>query len=102
MLDLFNNQVVSVDISRDHGFLTGMGIKPGNAGLNGAEATSGTYTGQLGGSGTYKIACPLPTQGAGPRGQTLIEQCPTKDPNINLVHAINQPAPEGAPATRQA
>ena len=36
MLDLFNNQVVSVDIDRDHGFLDGMGINPGNAKLNGA------------------------------------------------------------------
>ena len=30
MLDLFNNQVVSVDIERDHGFLEGMGIDPGS------------------------------------------------------------------------
>ncbi len=102
MLDLFNNQVVSVDISRDHGFLTGMGIKPGNAGLNGAEATSGTYTGQLGGSGTYKIACQLPTQGAVPGGQTSMEQCLTKDPNINVVYAINEPAAEGAGAALKA
>src|SRR6266851_3201812 len=102
MLDLFNNQVVSVDISRDHGFLTGMGIKPGNAGLNGAEATSGTYTGQLGGSGTYKIACQLPTQGAVPGGQTSMEQCLTKDPNINVVYAINEPAAEGAGPALQA
>src|SRR3954454_13314404 len=28
MLDLFNNQVVSVDIQRAHGFLEGMGISP--------------------------------------------------------------------------
>ena len=41
MLDLFNNQVVSVDISRDHGFLTGMGIPLGKKGLNGAEPKSG-------------------------------------------------------------
>ncbi len=102
MLDLFNNQVVSVDISRDHGFLTGMGIKPGNAGINGAEATSGTYTGQLGGSGTYKIACQLPTQGAVPGGQTSMEQCLTKDPNINVVYAINEPAAEGAGAALKA
>ena len=29
MLDLFNNQVVSVDVDRDHGFLEGMGIPVG-------------------------------------------------------------------------
>jgi fructose transport system substrate-binding protein len=102
MLDLFNNQVVSVDISRDHGFLTGMGIPVGNAGLNGSEPKSGTYKGQLGGSGTYKIACQLPTQGAVPQGQTSMEQCLTADPNINVVYAINEPAAEGAGAALKA
>ena len=28
MLDLYNNQIVSVDVNRDHGFLEGMGINP--------------------------------------------------------------------------
>jgi fructose transport system substrate-binding protein len=102
MLDLFNNQVVSVDISRDHGFLTGMGIPVGNNGLNGAEAKSGQYKGQLGGSGSYKIACQLPTQGAVPGGQTSMEQCLSKDPNINVVYAINEPAAEGAGAALKA
>ncbi len=102
MLDLFNNQVVSVDISRDHGFLTGMGIAVGNAGLNGGEPKSGTYKGQLGGSGSYKIACQLPTQGAVPGGQTSMEQCLAKDPNINVVYAINEPAAEGAGAALKA
>ncbi len=102
MLDLFNNQVVSVDINRDHGFLTGMGIPVGNAGLNGSEPKSGTYKGQLGGTGTYKIACQLPTQGAVPGGQTSMEQCLSKDPNINVVYAINEPAAEGAGAALQA
>ena len=102
MLDLFNNQVVSVDTSRDHGFLTGMGIAVGNQGLNGGEPKSGTYKGQLGGSGTYKIACQLPSQGAVPGGQTAMEQCLSKDPNINVVYAINEPAAEGAGAALKA
>src|SRR6266566_373043 len=102
MLDLFNNQVVSVDIARDHGFLTGMGIPPGSQGLNGAGPKSGQYKGQLGGSGSYKIACPLPTQGAVPGGQTAMEQCLSKDPNINVVYAINEPAAEGAGAALKA
>jgi fructose transport system substrate-binding protein len=102
MLDLFNNQVVSVDIDRDHGFLSGLGIPVGNNGLNGAEPTSGSYKGQLGGSGTYKIACQLPTQGAVPGGQTAMEQCLSKDPNINVVYAINEPAAEGAGAALKA
>jgi fructose transport system substrate-binding protein len=102
MLDLFNNQVVTVDIDRDHGFLTGMGISPGSAGLNGSEAKSGTYKGQLGGSGSYKISCQLPTQGAVPGGQSAMETCLSKDPNINVVYAINEPAAEGAAAALKA
>jgi len=102
MLDLSNTQVISVDTSRDHGFLTGMGIALGNQGLNGAEPKSGTYKGQLGGTGSYKIACQLPTQGAVPGGQTAMEQCLSKDPNINVVYAINEPAAEGAGAALKA
>ncbi len=102
MLDLSNTQVISVDTSRDHGFLTGMGIKLGNQGLNGAEPKSGTYKGQLGGGGSYKIACQLPSQGAVPGGQTAMEQCLSKDPNINVVYAINEPAAEGAGAALKA
>jgi fructose transport system substrate-binding protein len=102
MLDLSNTQVISVDTSRDHGFLAGMGIAAGNANLNGSEPKSGNYKGQLGGSGTYKIACQLPTQGAVPGGQTAMEQCLSKDPNINVVYAINEPAAEGAGAALKA
>jgi fructose transport system substrate-binding protein len=94
MLDLFNNQVVSVDVDRDHGFLEGMGIPVGNANINGKEPTSGHYTGGKG--GTYKISCQLPTQGAIPTGKSAMQTCLQKDPNINLVYAINEPAAEGA------
>jgi fructose transport system substrate-binding protein len=94
MLDLFNNQVVSVDVDRDHGFLEGMGIAVGNPNIDGKEATSGHYTGGKGGS--YKIACQLPTQGAIPTGKSAMQTCLQKDPNINLVYAINEPAAEGA------
>jgi fructose transport system substrate-binding protein len=94
MLDLFNNQVVSVDVDRDHGFLEGMGIPVGDPNINGKEATSGHYSGGKGGS--YKIACQLPTQGAIPTGKSAMQTCLQKDPNINLVYAINEPAAEGA------
>ncbi len=96
LLDLFNNQVVSVDIDRDHGFLEGMGIPVGNPNLNGKEPKSGTYHGLKGGSGKYKISCQLPTQGAIPTGKSAMQTCLQKDPNINLVYAINEPAAEGA------
>ena len=91
MLDLFNNQVVSVDIQRDHGFLTGMGINPGSTTQNGKEATSGKYSG-----GDYTIACHQPTQGAIDGGRTAMETCLSKNSNINVVYAINEPAAEGA------
>jgi fructose transport system substrate-binding protein len=94
LLDLFNNQVVSVDVDRDHGFLEGMGIPVGDPGINGKEPTSGHYTGGKGGS--YKISCQLPTQGAIPTGKSAMQTCLQKDPSINLVYAINEPAAEGA------
>jgi fructose transport system substrate-binding protein len=91
MLDLFNNQVLSVDIQRDHGFLEGMGINPGSTSQNGQEATSGSYTG-----GTYTIACHQPTQGAIDGGRTAMENCLSAHPDINVVYTINEPAGEGA------
>src|ERR1700712_5433385 len=51
MLDLYNDQVASVDIQRDHGFLEGMGIDPGSKTENGKEAGTGHYSG-----GDYQIA----------------------------------------------
>ena len=94
LLDLFNNQVVSVDVDRDHGFLEGMGIPVGSPSINGKEPTSGKYTGGKG--GTYKIACQEPTQGAIPTGKSAMQNCLQKDPNINVVYAINEPAAQGA------
>ena len=91
MLDLFNNQVVSVDIQRDHGFLEGMGITPGSTTQNGQEAKSGSYSG-----GSYTIACHQPTQGAIDGGRTAMENCLSANPNINVVYAINEPAAQGA------
>lgn len=91
MLDLFNNQVVSVDIDRDHGFLQGMGIDPGSTTENGKEAKSGKYSG-----GTYTIACHQPTTGAIDGGRTAMENCLSANPRINVVYAINEPAGQGA------
>ncbi|UQX87743.1 substrate-binding domain-containing protein [Jatrophihabitans telluris] len=90
MLDLFNNQVVSVDIQRDHGFLEGLGINPNSTTQNGKEAPSGSYSG-----GEYQIACHQPTQGAIDGGRTAMENCLSANPNINVVYAINEPAAEG-------
>lgn len=92
MLDLFDNQVVSVDINRDHGFLMGMGIDPGSQTQNGKEAKSGTYAG----GGQYEVVCHNATQGAIAGGRTAMENCLSANPNINVVYSINEPAGEGA------
>jgi fructose transport system substrate-binding protein len=91
MLDLFNNQVVSVDIQRDHGFLEGLGIDPASKTENGKEAKTGKYSG-----GDYQVACHQPTQGAEDGGRTAMENCLSANPNINVVYSINEPAGRGA------
>jgi len=94
MLDDLANQVITVDVDRDHGFLQGMGIPVGDPKVNGKEPKSGKYTSGKGGS--YKIACQQPTNGSVTGGQTAMETCLSKDGNINLVYAINEPAAQGA------
>ena len=100
MLDLYDDQVVSVDIERDHGFLAGMGIDPGSKTLNAKEKRSGSYTGGKG--GTYQIACHQATQGAVDGGRRAMEQCLSRNPDINVVYTINEPAGEGAYAALKA
>jgi fructose transport system substrate-binding protein len=100
MLDLYDDQVVSVDVDRDHGFLTGMGIDPGSKTLNAKESKKGKYTGGKGGS--YVIACHQATQGAVDGGRKAMEQCLSRNPDINLVYTINEPAGEGAYAALKA
>ncbi|MBX6372272.1 MAG: substrate-binding domain-containing protein [Acidothermus sp.] len=94
MLDDLANQVITVDVDRDHGFLQGMGIPVGNPNMNGQEPKSGHYTGGKGGN--YKIACQLPTNGSATGGLSAMETCLSKDPNINVVYTINEPAAKGA------
>ena len=100
MLDLYDDQVVSVDIDRDHGFLTGMGIDPGSKTLNAKEKRTGSYKGGKGGS--YQIACHQATQGAVDGGRKAMEQCLSRNPDINVVYTINEPAGEGAYAALKA
>jgi fructose transport system substrate-binding protein len=97
MLDLFNTQVVSVDIQRDHGFLEGMGIDPGSKTQNGQEAKTGKYS-----KGDYEVVCHQPTQGDIPHGKTAMETCLSKNPDINVVYTINEPAADGAYQALQA
>ncbi|WP_426503733.1 substrate-binding domain-containing protein [Dactylosporangium sp. McL0621] len=95
LLDLFNDKIVSVDYNRDQGFLAGMGIDAKDKKRNGDEAKTGSYT-SAGGNGTYTIACNEPTNGAEDGGRTAMERCLTKNPGINVVYTINEPAAVGA------
>jgi fructose transport system substrate-binding protein len=92
MLDLFNDSVVSVDTGRDQGFLNGMGIleKEDKSG-NGKEPATGKYSG-----GDYEVVCHEPTNGAVDGGKTAMETCLAKNPDINVVYTINEPAAQGA------
>jgi fructose transport system substrate-binding protein len=94
MLDLFNDKVVSVDVNRDQGFLTGMGIDTKDKGKNGDEDKSGKYTGGKGGN--FTIVCNEPTQGAQDTGKAAMENCLAKSKSINVVYTINEPAAAGA------
>ncbi len=91
MLDLFNDKIVSVDYDRDQGFLTGMGIDTKDKKKNGDEDATGSYDG-----GDYEIVCNEPTTGAEDGGRTAMENCLTKNKNINVVYTINEPAAVGA------
>ncbi len=65
---------ISVGILRHNGFLQGFGIKEGDP----------------------SIACSQDTQGDQAKGQTAMENCLQKAPDINLVYTINEPAALGA------
>jgi fructose transport system substrate-binding protein len=82
MLDLNANQV-SVDVKRDQGFLDGFGIPVGDANKIGDESDP-------------RIAGHDVTDGAEDGGRTAMENLLQKDPTINLVYTINEPAAAGA------
>jgi ABC-type sugar transport system substrate-binding protein len=92
MLDLFDDQVVSVDTFRDQGFLNGMGILDEyDPSGNGKEPPTGSYSG-----GDYEIVCHEPTNGAVDGGRTAMETCLAANPDVNVVYTINEPAAQGA------
>jgi fructose transport system substrate-binding protein len=82
MLDL-NPDGVSVDVQRDQGFLTGFGIDPGDNTKIGDESDP-------------RIVGHDVTDGAEEGGRTAMENLLQKDPGINLVYTINEPAAAGA------
>ena len=97
MLDLFDDKVVSVDYNRDQGFLEGMGIDVADGSTNGDEESTGSYSG-----GEYEIVGNEATQGAEDGGRTAMETLLSKNPDINVVYTINEPAAYGAYQALQA
>jgi fructose transport system substrate-binding protein len=71
-LDLFPGHPVG--IQRHDGFLQGLGVKKGDA----------------------SIVCMQDSYGDQAKGQTAMENCLQKNPDINLVYTINEPAAAGA------
>jgi fructose transport system substrate-binding protein len=94
LLDVFTDRVVSVDYNRDQGFLEGLGVDVADPKVNGDEAPTGTYTGGAGGE--YEIVGNEATNGAEDGGRTAMETLLSKNPDINVVYTINEPAAYGA------
>ena len=100
MLDIFTDQIASVDLLRDQGFLSGMGIAGADPKINGKEPATGKYTGGKGGN--YTIVGHYASNGNSQDGQTSTEQALAKNPNINVIYAINEPAALGGYAALHA
>ena len=91
LLDAFNDKIITVDVNRDQGFLSGMGIDVADKTVKGDEAKSGSYDG-----GEYEIACQEASQATPDGGKTAMETCLSGNPDINVVYTINEQAAIGA------
>ena len=74
---------ISVGILRHNGFMQGAGL----------AAVDNTATDLV---NSPEVVCSQDTQGDQAKGQTAMENCLTKDPEINVVYTINEPAAFGA------
>jgi fructose transport system substrate-binding protein len=81
-MDLFPGHPVGAQ--RHNGFLKGFGLAAPDAKSN-----------ELGGA-KAGVACMADSYGDAAKGQTGMENCLQKNPNINVVYAINEPAAAGA------
>jgi fructose transport system substrate-binding protein len=82
MLDI-NKDNISVDVARDTGFLKGFGIEVPDLKVMGSE--------------TDKRVIGHESSGANPEGGLKsVENLLAKDPGMNVVYTINEPAAEGA------
>lgn len=93
-LVIFNDRMVSVDYCRDNGFLKGLGVDVVDPTVMGDEAATGKYT--TGKGGEYEIVCLEATGANEEGGQKGMENCLSKNPNINVVYTINEPTAFGA------
>lgn len=82
LLDLSTSQI-TVDVARNQGFLQGFGIDIKNPGRMGDETDS-------------RIVGNDVTQGSEEGGRRAMENLLQKDPGVNLVYTINEPAAAGA------
>ncbi|AEF56295.1 sugar ABC transporter substrate-binding protein [Marinomonas posidonica] len=82
LLDL-NSSQITVDVARDQGFLKGFGIDVKDPRRNGDETDS-------------RIVGNDVTQGSEEGGRRAMENLLQKDPEVNLVYTINEPAAAGA------
>jgi fructose transport system substrate-binding protein len=74
---------ITVGVLRHNGFLSGFG----------AASVDDTASDQVTSS---QVVCSQDTQGDQAKGQTAMENCLQKNPSINLVYTINEPAALGA------
>jgi fructose transport system substrate-binding protein len=74
---------VTVDVARHNGFLAGMGNKAATPTAKGFAKDS-------------RIVCSQDAQGDQVKGQTAMENCLTKAPDVNLLYTINEPTALGA------
>ena len=86
-LDLFPGHPVGAQ--RHNGFLAGFGLKSLDAKSNDLAKTA-------------EVVCMADSFGDQAKGQTAMENCLQKNPDINLVYTINEPAAAGAYKALQA
>jgi fructose transport system substrate-binding protein len=74
---------VTVDVARHNGFLAGMGNKAAKPTTKGFAKDD-------------RIVCSQDAQGDQAKGQTAMENCLQKAPDVNLLYTINEPTALGA------
>jgi fructose transport system substrate-binding protein len=74
---------ISVGILRHNGFMAGYGLAD-------VDASASDLV------NSPEVVCSQDTQGDQTQGQTAMENCLTRDPEINVVYTINEPAAFGA------